>query len=128
MGVVNAGSSPAPALQDSLTDKDDGCLFLQTLVAGFLNFWCGGFAAAPQPFTNECGQDYIFCRLHPSCRYLSFVLGECRQDYIGYRRFDSCKSCPFCRPPGECRQDYNLPRYLSCHYLSPLLFKEKNHG
>ena len=26
------------------------------------------------------------------------------------------KSCLFCRPPGECRQDYNLPRYLSCHY------------
>lgn len=54
MGVVNAGSSPAPALQDSLTGKTSAVLFLQILVVGLLNFWCGGFIGAPQPFTNEC--------------------------------------------------------------------------
>ena len=59
MGVVNAGSSPAPALQDSLTGKTSAVLFLQILVVGLLNFWCGGVTAAPQPFTNECWQDYI---------------------------------------------------------------------
>ncbi|MFC2503999.1 MAG: hypothetical protein ACFN4D_08145, partial [Cardiobacterium sp.] len=35
------------------------------------------------------------------------------------------KSCLFWRPPGECRQDYNLSRYLSCHYWSPLYLRRK---
>lgn len=38
MGVVNAGSSPAPALQDSLTGKTSAVLSLQTLVVGFFEF------------------------------------------------------------------------------------------
>ena len=97
MGVVNAGSSPAPALQDSLTGKTSAVLFLQILVVGLLNFWCGGVTAAPQPFTNECWQDYIEgnfivlrARGFKSCQSLVVCLGECRQDYIGFRRFDPC--------------------------------------
>jgi hypothetical protein len=144
MGVVNAGSSPAPALQDSLTGKTSAVLFLQILVVGLLNFWCGGVTAAPQPFTNECWQDYIEgnfivlrARGFKSCQSLVVCLGECRQDYIGMS-FDGMlfgvlitrlKHPVFIsRPSGECRQDYNLSRYLSCHYWLPLYFKEKNHG
>lgn len=102
MGVVNAGSSPAPALQDSLTGKTSTVLFLQILVVGPLNSWCGGFTAAPQPFTNECGQDYI-SKIAPILPLLVIRFGR--------------------MPAGL--QPFMLSILL---LLVAALFKEKNHG
>lgn len=143
MGVVNAGSSPAPALQDSLTGKTSAVLFLQILVVGLLNFWCGGVTAAPQPFTNECWQDYIegnFIVLRARgfnlANHSSFVWANADRITLVFAgsipaRSLLRKSCLFCRPPGECRQDYKLTFPVKQRLAIPcrrFLFKEKNHG
>ena len=104
-------------------------LISSILVVGLLNFWCGGFIGAPQPFTNECWQDYIegnFIVLRARgfnlANHSSFVWANADRitlDFAGSIPARSLlrKSCLFCRPPGECRQDYNLSRYMSCHLL-----------
>ena len=85
-----AGSSPAPALQDSPMGRDTTVNFFNSRCRAF-EFLVRWFYRRTATVLRMNAGRITSQRLHQSCLYLSFVLGECRQDY-------------------------NLSCYLSCYY------------
>ena len=117
-----AGSSPAPALQDSPMGRDTTVNFFNTRcrVFEFLVRWF--YRRTATVLRMNAGRITSF----GDCINLAFT---CHSFWANADRITLViagsiparsllrKSCPFCRPPGECRQDYNLSRYMSCHLL-----------